>query len=208
MPTVSVTGTRVADDVRCPNCRSIFSKSPAWPTKCQACKATVGILEFEPPLELVDEAKAAMPDDVSCAFHPGKRADTICDGTGSYICSLCAVPIGGKTYSTEFINSGGLERMGKGDIFERTLPRPDYGAGSCLALSIVLSWTGIAPLVLLPAGAWYFSRHVKLVKESQLYAKATGEWTTPLLATLYAIVGVLVLFGLVLAIVGAATGGF
>ncbi|MEM9752308.1 MAG: hypothetical protein AAF916_02885 [Planctomycetota bacterium] len=207
MTALPIIGTRTGDDVRCPNCRGVFSQSPGWPTRCDLCGATVAVLEFDPPIELVDEAKAAMPDDVACAFHPGKRAETICDGTGSYICSLCAVPVGGKTYSTEFINSGGLKTMGKGDVFERTLQRPDYNAGACLALSFLLGWTGIAPLILLPVGAWYYSRHLKLAKSSSLYAKATSRWTTPLLGTLYALILILFLLGVTFAIIGVATDG-
>lgn len=208
MTAVPVTGTRLADDVRCPNCRGVFSQSPGWPTRCDLCRATVAVLDFDPPMELVDEAKAAMPDDVSCAFHPGKRAETVCDGTGSYICSLCAVPVGGKTYSAEFINNGGLERLGKGDVFERTLPRPDYVAWSCLVLAILTLWTGVGPLVLVPVGGWQFARHVKLKKTSSLYAKATGRMTTALLAIVYLVIGGLVLIGAVTLIVSLASDGF
>ncbi|CAN0446027.1 unnamed protein product, partial [Ectocarpus fasciculatus] len=172
---MTVRGSRDRDDVRCPSCRGVFPSTPSWPTRCNLCRSTVAVLEFSPPPNLVEEAKAAMPEDVACAFHPNKRADTVCDGTGSYICALCAVPVGGKTYSTEFINTGGLDRLGKGDVFERTLPRPDAGALWCFVLGLLCFCTLVGPVVLMGYIAWYMVQHRKLRNSSELYARVTGR---------------------------------
>lgn len=171
--TPGVAGTVTRPDVRCPNCRAVLPESLPWPSRCDQCGAKIAVLDFDPPAMVVDEAQAAMPDDVPCAFHPNKKAVAICAGTGSYICALCVVPIGDKTYSTEFINAGGLAEIGKADAFERTLKRPDLASCTTSVLALVLSCMMIGP-VLLPFAIWYATRHFKLLKTSSLYAKASG----------------------------------
>ncbi|MEM8738436.1 MAG: hypothetical protein AAGG38_08175 [Planctomycetota bacterium] len=125
-----------------------------------------------------------MPDDVECAFHPGKRATQVCDGTGSYICALCAVTVGEQTFSAEFLNSGGLKKLQKADAFQRTLPRPDITAWSCVLLALISSCTIIGPVLLAVVALIYYFKHVKLRRENPLYARVCSRATTVLLPIL------------------------
>ncbi|MEM7624138.1 MAG: hypothetical protein AAF333_00770 [Planctomycetota bacterium] len=125
-----------------------------------------------------------MPDDVSCAFHPGKRAVEVCDGTGSYICALCAVPVGDKTYSADFLNNDGLKKAGMADAFSRNLPRPDVAAWLCVFLPVLFWWTLVGGPILLIISLVYYFKHLGLMRKNSLYAKVSSDLTTYLLPVL------------------------
>ncbi|MEO7794930.1 MAG: hypothetical protein ABIV06_09175 [Thermoanaerobaculia bacterium] len=44
--------------------------------------------------------------DAACFFHTAKRAEVACDACGRFICSLCAVELGGGSYCPACIDSG------------------------------------------------------------------------------------------------------
>jgi len=47
------------------------------------------------PLEKGREADALVLDsDASCFYHGTKSAETVCDGCGRFLCSLCDLPVG------------------------------------------------------------------------------------------------------------------
>lgn len=139
-----------------------------------------------------------MPDDVTCAFHPSKQATEVCDGTGSYICSLCAVTVADKIYSTEFINNGGLKKIKKGELFERTLPRPDQAAMGYLLLILLFSWTIVGGPVLLVASVVYYFKHLRLRRENALYRRVSSRLVGVLLPIFYILCVAFLIFIVVL----------
>lgn len=178
MTSVSSTQTplRSGQQVRCDKCGTPHQGTAPYPSRCAVCNARVGFYVYDPPAKPLDKTELALPDDVTCMSHPAKRATEICEGTGSYICALCAVTIGDKTYSADFINSGGLEKLKKGDIFERKLQRPDQLAVACGILALLLSTTLVGgPILLVMSGIYYF-RHLKMKKQNKLYDRVTGVW--------------------------------
>lgn len=198
---ITDTSTLVANDVgtRCPKCELWYEDPPAYPSRCYGCNQRFGVFKFDPPEKPLDTPEVAMPDDVTCAFHPGKRAVEACGGTGSYICALCAVPIGDKTYSADFINSGGLKELNKGDVFGRTLPRPDNVATACAVLALISGCTLVGPLIFLVVSVVYYVRHIKLKQENALYSRVTSSLTTWVLPILY-VLAALAMVGFAIAV--------
>jgi hypothetical protein len=182
--------TNLGQGAACPQCRHWHQPPPPWPSRCERCHTRIGLYTYSPPLRLLDTPEAALPDDVACAFHPNKRAVEVCEGTGSYICTLCAVPVDGKTYSAEFINSGGLKKLAGKDPFDRKLPRPDLAAISYAALILIAWWTVVGGPILLAASIFYYVKHLRLRQSDPLYARVTSPLTSIILPILYvAIVG-------------------
>ena len=180
--------------MRCPRCRTVPEASMPYPARCTGCGATVGFYLYDPPEKPIDKTELALPDDVTCAAHPSKRATEICEGTGNYICALCAVPVGDKTYSADFINSGGLEKLKKGDAFERKLLRPDYAAISYAVLAVLLTFA--AP-ILLTASIIYYFKHLKQKRTNLLYARVTGVWSNVILPIYLILASILTVIGLI-----------
>lgn len=131
----------------CPRCKELSLDPDTHAEQvCPLCNWRGRVLRFNPRPLTLDRPEAALPEDVTCAFHPTKRATAVCEGTGSYICPLCAVEIAGATYSAEFINSGGLKDFKKHDAFNRRLKRPDYCIYTFVVLSIFPYTAFLAPL--------------------------------------------------------------
>lgn len=84
----------------------------------------------------------ALDDDSACANHPTKKATAICDGTGDYICTLCAVDIGEKTYSTAYIDRVGVNSLDA--PIQRHLKRPDRTVSLCFVLCLLIYFLGPA----------------------------------------------------------------
>ncbi len=171
-------------DFVCPACK-IPTDPPQWPDRCSRCGVRFGVFDFDPVTDEEPAPAPALPDDVACAHHPGKKAVEVCAGTGSYICSLCAVNMLGQTYSTAFIESGGLKTTKQADTFERKMSRPDSGAMMCLVLSLLMSCTMVGGVLLWSFGLYFFIRHRQAVREEGFYARRiAGSGTTAGLAAL------------------------
>ena len=161
LETVKVSG------FECPSCgERLFAESSVH-TACPKCRWTGEAHILKALREKAEPARDALSDQAVCAFHPTKQATTICEGTGDYICSLCAVEVAGKVYSAQYLGKAGKDTLDK--TYARYLDRPDKQITIYLALSIFLLLP--AP-VLIPMAIYKFFAAIKLRKSDPMFNKA------------------------------------
>jgi hypothetical protein len=156
-------------EILCPRCVSRLEPGGDGRVSCY-CGWSGEVYLFRSLPRRVDRPEEALPDDATCVHHPTKRAVVVCEGTGDYICSLCAVEIDGKTYSAQFLSRGGKEMLAH--AFDRYLDRPDRRLTLCLLLSVLFFI--IAPLAV-PIGIYYFAKLLKLRRENDMARRAIGD---------------------------------
>jgi len=180
--------TTRANGAECPKCNSeITPGSGAGPeTVCMSCGWKGHVYLFNPVGAVVRNAREAIPEDATCANHPTKRAETVCEGTGNYICALCAVEIDDKTYSVQYLDGKGKNELTR--LFGRYLERPDYSMGFYLALALII-WP--AAVILVPMGLFQFYKMIKLRGKNELFAKVVNKYRV----ALYGFVAALLVMG-------------
>lgn len=192
--------------VPCPRCgRSLDAMLGQLDRQaCYGCgfRGRVGV--FAPvPRDEARAAEVALSDEAKCIHHPTKQATAVCEGTGNYICSLCAVQVKGATYSVDFINQGNLKDLA--EQFERKLVRPDTAA-MYYACFCIFPYPGVLGPVLCPLGWIRFARHQRMLREAGLYSKVVGRgrsvWLVVVLLAATLATG-LVWLGIVMAILSA-----
>ncbi|MFA9479887.1 hypothetical protein ACERK3_16510 [Phycisphaerales bacterium AB-hyl4] len=159
--------------IHCPRCSAAFDPPP-WEqphAACPNCNWQGEAYAFDPPPMQVDVQQEALPDDATCVHHPTKQAETVCAGTGDYICSLCAIETGGQTYSAAYVNRVGIESLG--EHVRRDLPRPDRVMTTMIVLMFVPFCWFMAPVALI-AAAVYFVKMVQLRRDDPLYRQLVG----------------------------------
>lgn len=176
----------------CPKCGNPLTTSTTSSiAACQACRWRGRAYSFDPPPVQIDQPKQALADDATCVHHPNKQAVTVCEGTGSYICALCAVEVNGKTYSADFLNRGGLKKLG--EFFDRNLPRPDRAIVYFFVFSI-FPYTAIAGPVLLILAFIRFAQYRKMLTQESLLKRVVPRGRTIVLGlTLIAWLGLYLL---------------
>lgn len=176
----------------CPKCGQPDSLQPfdTLYKQCRLCHWKGVSEHYTPPPREVDHAHAAMPDDITCAYHPNKKATHICAGTGSYICTLCMLEIDGEIYSAEYVNQGGLEKAKKKTPYDRVLQRPDHTIGVFTFLSIFPYCAPLFPLWI-GVGIYQFVRHRRMMRENETYAHVTRPYATIFSLLLLLAVGLL-----------------
>ena len=104
-----------------------------------------------------------------CAYHAGNAASASCERCGSFLCSLCATPVGGRTYCTACFerlhSSGGLEAL------KNRFPRP-HALALAASLGALMPFVGLlfVPLVLWQGALAVRKRREIAVRESGLDA--------------------------------------
>jgi len=90
--------------IQCPKCRrplDVETYNAAEPfVSCAGCGARLHVHAFPVFFKGVRqsaESLAAKLDDATCFFHAGKKAATICDECGRFLCGLCELPFGDET---------------------------------------------------------------------------------------------------------------
>jgi hypothetical protein len=175
----------------CPGCASILSLAQPGPTRCPRCGWKGEAYQFSPKEVDVTAAATALPDEATCLHHPTKKATAVCAGTGDYICSLCAIDVNGQTYSAQYIESGGKEKVG--GAFAQTLPRPDRRIHVYLLLLFV---PYIDVIFLLGAFLWIphsfvlYARALQMRREDPIFARLMGTTSVVLLPIVLALVGI------------------
>lgn len=159
----------------CPSCRSALEPVSEGPTQCPACNWRGEAYFFTPLAVNVAAAEVALPDDATCIHHPRKKANAICAGTGDYICTLCEVQINGQSYSAEYLNTAGKEKIGK--AFDRYLPRPDSQVLLYLLLVFVPGVNYIIvpfAFIWIPHSFFLYRKALRLRRENPLFARVVG----------------------------------
>ena len=149
--------------VACPGCSVPLDVADDEKRRCSNCGWRGNILAFRPLQLKVDAGQAALPEDATCVHHPAKRAESICAGTGDYICALCTIEHEGQTFSADYFSSSGAATAAA--AFERTLARPDSSVvlymGLCLIPYVNVIW-------LIGWPVWVVRGWIKLAHAAQL----------------------------------------
>ena len=99
--------------VNCGACRMPLP-SASWnssgPAACPSCEAVLRALVFPAfarPLARGDVGERVLADsEASCFYHPQKKAATVCDRCGRFLCSLCDVDLPGEHVCPGCLQSG------------------------------------------------------------------------------------------------------
>lgn len=161
----------------CPRCRGgrLIAQSNGE-FVCDYHGHVVNVERFHPIAPAVQAAELALPEDATCIYHPQKKAVAVCEGTGNFICALCAAEVKGKTYSVQFLES----KAGKKQMEEnlsRYLPRPDR---VIVNIGVAIFIPYVNALVVLPFPIWaaygyYQCRQIaKFRRENALYGNVVG----------------------------------
>ncbi len=111
------------------------------------CGVESRVLHFRPFRAVGAVARPApLAAGAPCAYHAGNEAMTSCARCGSFLCTLCATPVGGATYCTACFErlhtTGGLE------VLKNRFPRP-HAMALAASLFALIPMFGIlfAPIV-------------------------------------------------------------
>jgi len=201
--------TEQADSVKCPSCGFALDAEPPGKgevggerVRCPSCDWRGWLWGFHPAPPTLDRPEAALPEDAVCAHHPGKRAETICAGTGDYICSLCAVTVNGRSYSAAYLNRPDAKQQLAG-AWDQTLARPDRWIMWLLLLCIFPSCQAAAAPAFLVWAGFEYVRMIRMRRDHPLYRRLVGPGPVIAAPILMAIV-----LGIWLMVVVGASAGF
>lgn len=158
------------DTFRCPTCTRELRPEVGPATVCPACGWEGQATLFRPLRPRADESENALPEDAVCAHHARKKAVAICAGTGDYVCALCAVEVGGHTYSAQYLDGPGKDKLTEAS--RRYFQRPDSGVLGFVALSLLLIL--LAP-VFIPCAVYQFIQMIRLRRQSPMYRRLVGR---------------------------------
>ena len=185
----------------CPECRARLEPPATSATSCPRCRWKGSVWLFTPLAIQGEKAAQALPDDAVCAHHPSKRAVAVCQGTGDYICSLCAVELNGQTFSAQYLNRAGKEKFSK--AFTRYLDRPDRLVSTYLTYSILLLPVA---LVMVPLAFLQFFKMRELRGKDLLYGRLVGPGRVVVLGIILAAFSLLAVI-MIIAVVYSITRG-
>ncbi|MFO7898495.1 MAG: hypothetical protein R6V58_05485, partial [Planctomycetota bacterium] len=162
----------------CPRCRRVLEPPENRElVRCAVCSWKGRVRLFRPLEMRVEPSVDALPEDAVCVHHPKKLAVAVCEGSGDYICSLCAVELNGKTYSAQYLSKAGQDELA--GSFDRYLERPDRAATTYLVVS-VLFWP--LAVVLIPMAIYQYVRIIRLRKKSDIFRRVQRKGSVVLLA--------------------------
>lgn len=78
----------------------------------------------------------------ACFYHDGRKAVTVCDACGRFLCGLCDCGLNGRHYCPPCLESGARKRT----IEELESSRPLYGRQALVLAILPLFITGLAAL--------------------------------------------------------------
>ena len=131
--------------------------------ECARCQLRFVHVGFNPLPWRGDAVDAASEEHAICAHHPEHKATAICQGSGNYICPLCAVEIDGKTYSVQFLDSP----PGRHIIvqkFNSMIPRPDRMAWRLLIYVLLPPITFVMlylSFIWIPVAIYYYVKAIR-----------------------------------------------
>ncbi len=176
-------------DFRCPKCRTRVRPDGEQGTQVRCpgrnCRWSGQVFLFNPLLRVVDEAEESLPADATCTQHPTKRAVAVCDGSGDYICALCQIDLDGKTYSAEYLNRVGRDRLKA--AFNRYLERPDRTIKT-IGVLLIIPYLNLLGVIGLPYAFVKYFQMMKLRRQNSTYRMLVGRggvWVCRVLLVIY-----------------------
>ena len=163
----------------CPGnqCRGSLNPAANGTFHCDTCRMQVNAELFNPVTPVIQSPELAMSEDATCVYHPQKKAVTVCQGTGNFICALCAVEVKGKTYSVQYLESNAGKKAAD-EMISRYLPRPDRVVNNIL-VALFIPYAGAVVCILFPLWAVYgylqCGKMAKMRRENVLYHDLVGK---------------------------------
>ncbi|MGC9260724.1 MAG: hypothetical protein ACP5I8_11715 [Phycisphaerae bacterium] len=163
----------------CPGnqCRGSLTPATNGIFQCDTCRMQVNAELFNPVTPVIQSPELAMSEDATCVYHPQKKAVTVCQGTGNFICALCAVEVKGKTYSVQYLESNAGKKVAD-EIINRYLPRPDRVVNNIL-VALFIPYADAVVFILFPLWAVYgyfqCGKMAKMRRENTLYHDLVGN---------------------------------
>ena len=155
----------------CPKCRERLFVEGSGPADCPKCEWNGEVYILKALKERAETARDALPEKAVCVHHPTKQATAICEGTGDYICALCAVEMDGKIFSAEYLSRAGKGAMEK--TYSRFLDRPDTNVTYLMAASVLI-WP-LAPLFL-PFAVLRYVQAIRLRGTDPIFNRVFTRW--------------------------------
>jgi hypothetical protein len=103
----------IGAELPCPKCGQTLD-SLAWRDAhggaCRICRVPFDFMGF-PALSFqrpgaVPKAVAVLAEHATCFYHPENQAESVCAGCGRFLCSVCAIPFGGRLLCPACIKAG------------------------------------------------------------------------------------------------------
>ncbi len=164
--------------VPCPRCSGTMVAAANATFHCIRCRMQVSAELFNPVAPVIHRPELALSEHATCVYHPQKRAVTVCQGTGNFICALCAVEIKGKTYSAQYLETSAGKKA-VDDIAGQFLPRPDRVVRN-IFWSLLIPYVNGLVLALFPVAAIYgyiqCGKIADLRRQNVLYRALVGKW--------------------------------
>ena len=93
----------VAVRLSCPKCKRVFEPID-WHGDsrgcCRRCRTDFEFIGFQALHAGSGQVPAltqdALPDEASCFYHAGSRAEVVCEGCGRFLCPICSIEHGGR----------------------------------------------------------------------------------------------------------------
>jgi hypothetical protein len=145
----------IGAELPCPKCGQILdalSWRDAGGGACRICRVRFDFIGF-PALTL--QRPGAVPkavvlaEDATCFHHPENQAESVCEGCGRFLCSVCAINFGGRLLCPSCIKAG--TKNDPGSIRSRVLyPGIALGVAVVPVVTVFLIWFTIitAPIAL------------------------------------------------------------
>ena len=165
--------------IPCPGdqCRGSLAAAANGTFHCDICRLRANGEIFNPVAPAIHGPELAMSEDATCVYHPQKKAVTVCQGTGNFICALCAVEVRGKTYSVQYLESNAGKKAAE-DIIIRHLPRPDRVVNN-IFVALFIPYANAVVFILFPLWAVYgylqCGKMAKMRRENALYHDLVGK---------------------------------
>ncbi len=164
--------------IACPACAGTMVLAANATLHCIRCRMQVYGDIFNPVVPVIHSPELALSEHATCVYHPQKRAVTVCQGTGSFICALCAVEIKGKVYSAQYLESS-VGKKAMDGIASRFLSRPDRVLKNIFVAMFI---PYVNALILAPFPFWAIYGYVQcrkmadLRRRDVLYHELVGKW--------------------------------
>ena len=194
----------------CPICGRIYKPGQLHSGQmlCPSCKGTFQAVLFTPPPETIavrrvvgsvpieNAAVVDNPDgspvdviaEAPCARHHGNLAEGICDRCGTFVCSLCRIELGGKSFCPECLQRI-LQTGSDGFLPERT----PYNRGIARICAVTF--------ILGPVSVFFAIKAIKQWRAGEVTVGGIGGLITILIVGILesiSIVGILIWIGIVM----------
>lgn len=161
--------------ITCPNCGGAFPTAAAElgaRQQCPACLRWTSVIAF-PALERPTATDAAaqhvvLEGEATCFYHPLKRAHTLCDNCGRFLCAMCDLDVYDAHLCPQCLQSAADK--GRVKSLERRRVRYDQIASTLLVVPLLLCWflVPITSLAVLGLVGWKWKVAGSLVDNIRL----------------------------------------